>query len=151
MKKLLFFVFTIFFVSQSIADEPLKWFSFNEGLNKAKAEHKILLVDFYTDWCGWCKKMDAATYGNEEVRKLLNDKFVVAKLNPEEQGSVNFNKQTVSQGAFAQAVQVTGFPTTGFFKNDSVFIGKVSGYFEPKQFIELLHRVLKAKEPAKEQ
>ena len=149
MKKLLFFVFTIFFVSQSIADEPLKWFSFNEGLNKAKAEHKILLVDFYTDWCGWCKKMDAATYSDNEVIKLLNDNFVVAKLNPEEQGSVSFNKQTFSQGAFAQAVQVTGFPTTGFFKNDSVFIGKVSGYFEPKQFIELLHRVLKAKEPAK--
>lgn len=147
MKKLLLLIFTIFFVSHIIADEPLKWYSFNEGLTKAKTEHKVLLVDFYTDWCGWCKKMDASTYGDDKVIKLLNDKFVVAKLNPEEQGSVSFNKQNVSQGAFAQVVQVNGYPTTGFFKNDSVFIGKVSGYFEPKQFIELLHEVLNAKEP----
>ncbi len=150
MKNILILFVTLLLSTQTFADEPLKWYSFDEGLSKAKAEHKILLVDFYADWCGWCKKMDAATYENESVKKLLNDNFVVAKLNPEEQGTVKFTGKTISYGEFSQAIQVTGYPTTGFFKNDSVFIGKVAGYFEPEKFIELLREVINAREPEKE-
>jgi len=150
LKKLFVLIAVLFITVQISADKPLKWYSFNEGMAKAKSEHKLLLVDFYTDWCGWCKKMDAVTYEDKAVKKLLNDKFIVAKLNPEKQGTVTYNGKNVSNGQFAKAAQVTGYPTTGFFKNDSVFIGKVSGYFGPKQFIKILHGVIDAKESGKE-
>lgn len=32
--------------------------SWQEIMEKARAEHKYILVDCYTDWCGWCKVMD---------------------------------------------------------------------------------------------
>lgn len=149
MKKFFIIVAVVLTYTSTFADEPLKWYSFDKGLAKAQVENKILLVDFYTDWCGWCKKMDKSTYGDDNVRKILNENFIAAKLNPEKEGSVTFNGQTVSQSEFAKAVKVTGYPTTGFFRNDSVFIGKVSGYFEAEKFIEILHSVLKAKKTTK--
>jgi len=149
VKKTLILVVILLTYISTFADEPLKWYTFDEGLLKAKTESKILLVDFYTDWCGWCKKMDKSTYGNENVRKLLNKNFIAAKLNPEKDGSVTFSGQKLSYAGLAQAVKVTGYPTTGFFRNDSVFIGKVAGYFEADKFIEILHKVVKSM-PSKE-
>lgn len=59
-------------------DEPmsteLKWFGFEEGYAKSVKEGKILLVDAYTDWCGWCKVMDKNIHrsrGNQRVEYLF--------------------------------------------------------------------------------
>jgi thioredoxin-related protein len=81
IKKLLLTVFL--FTTIISANDKLKWYGFDEGLAKAKKENKFLLVDFYTDWCGWCKKMDSETYANKNIIKLLNKDFVLVKLNPE--------------------------------------------------------------------
>ena len=56
-------------------NSSLKWKSFDEGMAEAKKSNKKLLVDVYTDWCGWCKKMDASTYGNAEVAAYLNQQY----------------------------------------------------------------------------
>ncbi len=63
--------------------EKLKWLSWNEGYPKAKETGKILLIDMYTDWCGWCKKMDRDTYSKKEVIDLINEHFIPVKFNPE--------------------------------------------------------------------
>jgi len=49
---------------------------------EAKASGKLIMIDFYTDWCGWCKKLDADTYPAPEVVKQA-DSFVSIKLNAE--------------------------------------------------------------------
>ena len=56
---------------------------FESGFVKAKREGKILLVDVYTDWCGYCKKMDRETYTDAKIIEKLNKDFVMVKLNPE--------------------------------------------------------------------
>jgi len=61
----------------------LTWLSYNEGLALAEKENKYILIDFYTDSCGYCKKMDKETYSKEEVKKFLNENFVVVKVNAE--------------------------------------------------------------------
>ncbi|MGC6414302.1 MAG: DUF255 domain-containing protein, partial [Bacteroidia bacterium] len=43
-------------------EEGVTWYNFTDGYNKAVKEGKIILIDAYTDWCGWCKVMDKKTY-----------------------------------------------------------------------------------------
>jgi thioredoxin-related protein len=57
--------------------------------NKAK-EQKLIIVDFYTDWCGWCKKLDNETYNNAEVAALMNTYFYPVKFDAEQKDSVAF-------------------------------------------------------------
>nr|MBP7512354.1 DUF255 domain-containing protein [Bacteroidia bacterium] len=85
MKKVLFVAFTIFFMSSftKTKDDELKWYKWNEGYPVAQKDGKLILVDAYTDWCGWCKKMDRDTYSNPDIIKKLNKHFVVIKFNPE--------------------------------------------------------------------
>src|SRR5688572_14422721 len=62
--------------------EDIKWENWNDGYSKAVKQKKIALVDCYTDWCGWCKRMDKDTYAKEDIAKKINKHFVPIKFNP---------------------------------------------------------------------
>lgn len=73
------------------APAEVKWYSFEEGMKLAKKKKKFVVVDIYTDWCGWCKRMDNETFRNPEVVAYLNEHFVAVKLNAEEKKPIAFN------------------------------------------------------------
>lgn len=116
----------------------LTWKSFDEGLQLAQKQKKPILVDFYTDWCGWCKKMDEATYKNTDVVKLLSQKFIVIKLNPEQNAQYTFNNQPVNGSQLAKMFGVRGYPTTGFLSESGKLITAVPGFIPPENFLPIL-------------
>jgi thioredoxin-related protein len=78
----LILVAAVLFMQQSYGGEnnQLRWMSFNDGIAEAKKTGKKVMIDVYTNWCGWCKKMDKETYTNVGVVDYLNRYFVVVKL-----------------------------------------------------------------------
>lgn len=148
MKKIVFLVFGWFLLSSfaNPQDQELKWYQWNEGYPLAVKEKKIVLVDAYTDWCGWCKKMDRDTYSNPDIIKKLNKHFVVIKFNPEQrEKTYEIDGQTYSaRDFFAQLSrgENTGFPTTYFIdpKKKSLFID--AGYHDATTFSQILDKVI---------
>jgi thioredoxin-related protein len=136
MRQLLLAAFAPAFLV--MAQDELTWLDANEGLTKAKEEGKILLVDYYTDWCGWCKVMDDSTYEDPRVIETLNEHFVVSKINPEKDGAVNYQGREVSAEEFARIGGTQGYPHTGFFNSDGDFLGSASGFLPPDPFLEAL-------------
>jgi uncharacterized protein YyaL (SSP411 family) len=128
------------------AESELKWYGWNEGYPLAKKEGKLILVDAYTDWCGWCKKMDRDTYANADVIKKLNKHFVVIKFNPELRDlTYDIDGQIFSARDFYVQLsrgESTGFPTTYFIdpKKKSLFIDP--GYRDAAAFMQILDKVI---------
>ena len=61
----------------------VSWFtSYDEGMAAAKAEEKPVLIDFFAEWCVWCKKMDEDVYANKEVAQALAE-FVCIRVDTE--------------------------------------------------------------------
>ncbi|MFN8579099.1 MAG: thioredoxin fold domain-containing protein [Candidatus Sericytochromatia bacterium] len=114
--------------------EKVKWYSYTEGIKKAKAEKKPILVDFYTDWCGYCKKMDAETYSHEKVYNYLNTKFIPIKVNAESQKKVKFDGKELTEQELAMGFQVTSYPTLYFMASEKETIGTAPGFMEANQF-----------------
>ena len=76
--------FTLFIITNSFKTaEEIKWLDFNTGYKLALKKKKMMLVDVYTDWCGWCKVMDRETYAKSEIATLINQHFIPIKFNPE--------------------------------------------------------------------
>lgn len=141
--KLSFFVFALSLCSFTKPhEEKLVWLGWDEGYEKAVKTKKILLVDAYTDWCGWCKRMDRDTYTNGEVVKKINEYFIPVKFNPEIKNVVyKLDDQTLTpQQLYAQLTrgESTGYPTVYyiFTNKKSVFID--AGYKDADAFLKIL-------------
>ncbi len=136
------------FAAESTAPEVTKaapkmpWRDLDEGLAEAKRDNKPILVDVYTDWCGWCKRMDRTTYTDAAVLAYVEKTFVPIKLDAEEEGRrASYDSRLVSWRQFADGFGVTGYPTTLFLQSDGRLITKVPGFVQPDRFLSVLRYV----------
>lgn len=53
-----------------------------------------MLVDLYTDWCGWCKKMDKDVFANPAVASYISENFYAVKFNAEQRADVVYDEHT---------------------------------------------------------
>jgi len=110
-------------------------FTWNEdwdkSLEEAQKANKLVLVDVYTDWCGWCKRLDRDTYSDPDVSKYLGEKFVCIKANAEKP---KFRKKIAP-------FNVTGFPAILVLEPSGKLKGRMDGYLPPKEFSQALHSI----------
>ncbi len=122
-------------------NDKIEWFGFTEALEKGKAEKKIIVVDFYTDWCSWCKVMDEKTYGNKEIIKFAAEKVVMSKVNAETSEKGAYRGKEYTHRQLTQGFGITGFPATVFLNENGDFITKVPGYIPPEKFMPMLEYI----------
>ena len=116
----------------------LQWKKMAEGVTLAAKTNKKVLIDIYTDWCGWCKKMDAEVYSNQKVIKYLDETFVVIKMNAESQNVHEVYGKKMTEAQLAEAFGVRGYPSTVFLKADGETITLVPGYITADKLLQVL-------------
>lgn len=115
-----------------------QWADWNEGVERARSEGRYVIVDVYTDWCGWCKRMDAEVYARDDVGGYLADKFVSIKLNAESDEPLTHLGHTMPASDLARAFGVTGYPTTLILSPDGSLLTSLSGYLPHERFLLVL-------------
>ena len=116
----------------------IQWLDFDKAVATAKKERKLIVVDFYTDWCGWCKRMDKDTYGHADVVKYAREKLVMSKVNAESQEMTKYKDNDLSYQQLALGFGVRGYPATIFINENGELLTSVSGYLKPDQFLPIL-------------
>lgn len=138
---------TKFFVAAALAltgvattaHADVKWESdYAAASAKSKESGKPLLIDFYTEWCGWCKKMDKDTYTDKNV-EALTEKYVMLKLDAERGGK-----------DAAKQFEVKGFPTLVYVSSTGKTLANNPGYLDVPNMTKTLQEILEqdAKEKA---
>ncbi|MGC8915840.1 MAG: thioredoxin family protein [Thermoanaerobaculum sp.] len=104
--------------------------SVGHALAKASAEGKLVMVDFYTDWCRWCRRLDETTLADPQVGATLREGFVAVRLNAEAEGKEE-----------ADRFGVDSYPTLVFLDSRGQEVYRISGYLEPRDFLAELSNV----------
>lgn len=78
----------------TLSAQQIEWMSWSEAMAANEKEPRKILVDVYTDWCGWCKKMDKSTFVDPKVVATVHKKFYAVKLDAEQKGTIDWAGHT---------------------------------------------------------
>lgn len=144
MKKVVLFTFLGLFLSGlAIAQEKINWLTFEEAAAKTTQNPKMVFVDVYTDWCGWCKKMDKDTFSDPEVIAYINEHFYPVKMNAEnKKRKFTFRDKEYTEATMAATMRVRSYPNFVIMDASMENITQYPGYREPEPFLTGLTGIL---------
>lgn len=112
---------------------------FDEAVKVAKAEKKDLFVDFTgSDWCGWCKKLNAEVFDHEEFLTAIKKDFVLVALDYPRDPEVKAKVPNPARNAeLAKKYAIRGYPTILLMTADGEVFGQ-TGYAAggPEKYVE---------------
>lgn len=145
MKKTVLLALFIFLGVSSYAQDKneIEWHSFDEVIALAEKEPKMIFVKVYTDWCGWCKKMDKETFTDSKVIDYINTNFYAVKMNAEDSGKkFKFRGKDYTDETMARTMRVTSYPNFVIMDSSMENITQLPGYREPQPFLASLTSLL---------
>src|SRR5215217_7477875 len=92
----------------------VRWIPLEQAAKEASASGKHLFVSVYTDWCGYCRKLNMVTYKASPVIAELGKNFRSVKLNAESNAKVTWKGKVYTSAELAQEWGVEGYPTLLF-------------------------------------
>lgn len=140
-------ILTVLLFTISMQAQDIEWLTWSEAIEKVNTDKnpKKLFVDVYTDWCGWCKKMDKDTFNNPKVAKYMQENFYMIKMDAEGKEDIVYKNKTfkyIPQGnrgyhelAAALLQGKLSFPTVIFLNENEEILSPVPGYQKPDEFL----------------
>ncbi|MEQ9262269.1 MAG: DUF255 domain-containing protein [Owenweeksia sp.] len=153
MKKLfLFLVFLTSFGFLPAQDQPkedrIQWMTIEEMEEANTKEPRKIIIDVYTDWCGWCKRMDKTTFQNPEIVRYINENYYAVKLDAEQKENINFKETEYAfvakgrRGYHELAASLLqgrmSYPSIVYLDENLDMIQPIPGYKDAKQMEEIV-------------
>lgn len=134
---------------QLSAQNKIRWMSWDEVLKKQEEAPRKLFVDVYTDWCGWCKKMESCTFGEDHVARYINQNYYPIRFDAEYKNPIEFKNHTYSyvktqKGGYHElaAFLLQGklsYPSLVFLDEELNIIQAIPGFQDTENFDMIIH------------
>ncbi len=148
----IFAVLVLFFYfpsSGNAQDNGVQWLTIEEAVEKVKEDPRKIFIDVYTDWCGFCKRMDQNTFSHPVIIEMLNEKFYPVKLNAEQEEPIVFQgheyvnenpgqRRSTHNFAIAILQGQMSYPSIAFFNEEFNLITAIPGYRPPENMEPIL-------------
>jgi thioredoxin-related protein len=156
-KPLIFILISVFYCFQVDAQPvpKIKWYTIQEAEALSKQNPRKIMIDVYTDWCGWCKKMDAETFSHPVIAEYINKNYYAVKLNAESTADITFKGNTykfIEQNGKGYHELAAGllngrlsYPSIAYLNEKLELLGAVPGYKGPADMEPLLNYIAEDK------
>lgn len=128
--------------------EGVSWMTWEEAAAMMESQDKKVLLNVYTDWCGWCKRMDTTTFDAAPIAQYINSSFYPVRFNAERQQAIEYRGQTYQfvekgkRGYHQFAAEMLkgrmSFPSVVFLDEEGNVIQSIVGYKSPEEFEQIL-------------
>ncbi len=124
------------FTNEGRAGETVRWRTdYNAARKEATEKARPLFLDFGTEDCFHCRRLDASTFRDPTIVSLLNERFVPLKIDG--------NREP----ALVQMLRINAYPTLILASSDGKILGVIEGYMEAPRLLEQLQRALATSAP----
>ncbi len=149
MKKILILLPLLISFELSLAQQQnnegskVKWMDIETAMKKYHKNPKPLLIDVYTDWCGWCKYMMKTTYANKYIARYINMNFYPVRFNAETRDTIEFEGKKYGPKGKVNTLAIKlldgrlEYPTTVFFDRN-LHKYRIPGYLRIRDIEPLL-------------
>lgn len=143
-------VLILFFVLANVipAGAQINWLSWEDAQVKNQAEPRKFIIDVYTKWCGWCKKMDKATFQQADIYSYINKHYYAVKFDAETKTDIHFKNKAYkyvkqgNSGYHELAAEITfgklSYPTLVFLDEQLNVIQPIPGYKDPTSLDKIM-------------
>jgi thioredoxin-related protein len=122
----------------------VKWLTWEEAMAKSADEPRKIFINVYTEWCGWCKRLDHTTLADTAIASYINEHFYPVKLDAEYQEELIYKGKTYSyvksgkKGYHQLAAELLkgrmSYPSMIFLDEEQQVIQSIVGFKSPAQF-----------------
>ncbi len=126
----------------------VNWLTLEEVEELSKEEPRMIIIDVYTDWCGWCKKLDKEVFNHPQIAEYIGEKYYAVKLDAETKETITIAGQEfkfVKSGrkGYNELAHVLldgkmSFPSMVIMDKQLAKVQVVSGYLEPPDMDSVL-------------
>ncbi len=137
-----------FLVLPLTGQRKIKWMTWEQAIEKNKTEKRKFVVDIYTKWCNWCKKMDKSTFRNEFIVDYVNENFYPIKFDAQSTEDIFYNGKMYSfikrgkKGYHELALEITkgqlSFPTVVFIDESFNVLQPIPGFQGSDRFEQII-------------
>lgn len=155
VKRILFTVIGFLLLHTSLAaqeSDKVQWLSFEQLEDSLAVKPKKVFIDFYTDWCTYCRKMDKVVFTKPAVIDLLKKEYYAVRFDAETEAEVRFGGQLFindqlgySRNPLHQIAQLLALregqfvaPTLIILDEDFTVVARYFEYLASKQLLEVL-------------
>ena len=156
MKKyILVFLGSILFCATAVsqntenASESIHWLSFQQVVELNKTVPKKIFIDMYTEWCGWCKRLDATTYMDKNIIEYLNKNYYPVRMDAEMKDTIFYDgkmfvnpeptqSRSTHQLANALLNGKLSYPTLIYLDERMSMLSQVPGYMTAENLMPVL-------------
>ncbi|MBI3135433.1 MAG: DUF255 domain-containing protein [Bacteroidetes bacterium] len=127
----------------------IEWLDLETAADRNKEDKKLFFIDVYTDWCGWCKKMDQSTFQDSGVVAYMSEHFYAVKMNAESKDPIAYKevlyeyKMFNGKGYNELAVNLLGgkmsFPSFVVLSKKEAKLGTIVGFQKPSELLQILN------------
>jgi thioredoxin-related protein len=126
--------------------KKINWITLEEAFAKVQTEPRKVIVDVYTDWCGWCKVMDQKTFTDPKVVDYVNKNYYAVKFDAETKKDVKIGDTVykfdaanrANQAAVALLQGKMSYPSIVYLDEKFNMIQPIPGYMEAKPFHQII-------------
>ncbi len=111
--------------SNTAANDEIDWYSYESGVETAQRDDKPVFIDFMTDWCGTCERMEEETYPDERVKER-DSRIIFIKVDVDERNDL------------AQKYDIQSVPTLVFENPQGEEIDREVGFLSSQELLEKL-------------
>jgi len=128
-------------------EKKVQWLNFEEALKLNEEQPRKILIDVYTDWCGWCKKMKKQTFNHPKIAQYINKEFYPVRFDAESKKEVRYKgKSYTRKGSGRQPHELAAallqgrmsYPSVAYLDGQNRLITAVPGFYSPEDYEPIL-------------